>query len=163
MRKNFLIILALLSDMKIVASVLFLFFVVAGCKKPDSFEYRDVRNFKIDSLGFEKSTVRMDLVYFNPNNFGVNLKSIDCDVYVDHNYLGKYILDTSVHIAKRSEFAISSHMQVDMKNLFKNTLNSFFSNELLVELKGITRIGKGGIYITIPFAYSGRHKFSFLN
>ncbi len=80
--------------MKIVASVLFLLFVIAGCKKPESFEYRDVKNFKIDSLGFEKSTVSMDLIYFNPNNFGVDLKNINCDVYVEHSYLGKYVLDT---------------------------------------------------------------------
>jgi LEA14-like dessication related protein len=149
--------------MKIVAPILFLLVVFVACKKPESFEYRDVRNVKIDSLGFEKSIVSMDLVYFNPNNFGIDLKNINCDVYIEHDFLGKYLLDTTMHIAKRSEFAIPSHMQVDMKNLFENTFNSFFSNELLLEVKGTTRVGKGGIYITIPFAYSGRHKFSLFN
>jgi len=162
-QKNFLIILPLLSDMKIAISILFVLYVFTACKKPEGFEYRDVKNFKIDSLGLEKCSVSMDLVYFNPNNFGVNLKSINCDVYVEHNYLGKYVLDTAMHIAKKSEFAIPSHMQVDMKNLFKNTLNSFFSNELLLEVRGTTRVGKGGVYITIPFAYSGRHKFGLFN
>jgi LEA14-like dessication related protein len=161
--QNFSDNLALLSDMKIVAPILLLLYVLTGCKRPESFEYRDVQNFKIDSLGFEKSTVSMDLIYFNPNNFGVNLKSIDCDVYVEHNYLGKYILDTTMHIAKRSEFTVPSHMQVDMRNLFKNTLNSFFSNELLLEVKGTTRLGKGGIYITVPFTYSGRQKLNLFN
>ena len=50
----------------------------------------------------------MKLVYFNPNSFGVNLKRIDCDVYVDHNYLRKYLLDTVMHIAKKSEFVVPS-------------------------------------------------------
>ena len=146
--------------MKILASLLFLLVVFATCKKPESFEYRDVKNFKIDSLGLEKSTVSMDLVYFNPNNYGVDLKHIDCDVYVDHNYLGKYILDTTMHIAKRSEFVVPSRMNVNMKNLFKNALTSVFSQELLLEVNGTTRVGKAGIYITFPFTYSGRHKFS---
>ena len=145
----------------IVPLLLLLFLCMASCKKPESFEYRDLKNFKIDSLGFEKSSVSMDLVYFNPNNFGVDLKKIDCDVYIEHNYLGKYLLDTTMHIAKKSEFSIPSHMQVDMRNILKNTLNSFFSNELLLEVKGTTRIGKAGIYITVPFSYSGRHSFSF--
>jgi len=146
--------------MRIIAPVLLLIVLISGCKKPQSFEYRDLKNFKIDSLGFEQSGVSMDLVYFNPNNYGVDLKHIDCDVYVDHNYLGKYILDTTMHIAKRSEFVVPSRMNVNMKNLFKNALTSVFSQELLLEVNGTTRVGKAGIYITFPFTYSGRHKFS---
>jgi len=149
--------------MKIVVVALLLFCCIASCKKPESFEYRDIRNFKIDSLGFDKSTVSMDLVYFNPNNYGVDLKKVDCDVFVQHSYLGKYSLDTTMHIAKRSEFFIPSHMQIDMRNLMKNTFSSFFSTELLIEVKGTTRVGKAGIYITVPFSYSGWHKFSLFN
>lgn len=149
--------------MKIFAPFFLLLVVFGSCKKPQSFEYRELRNFKIDSLGFENSTISMDLVYFNPNSYGVDLKHIDCDVYVEHNYLGKYVLDTSMHIAKKSEFVVPSKMQVNMKNLFKNTLTSLFTKELLLEVNGSTRVGKAGIYITVPFSYSGRHEFSFFN
>jgi len=149
--------------MKIVIVALLLLCCAASCKKPESFEYRDIRNFKIDSLGFDKSTVSMDLIYFNPNNYGVDLKKVDCDVFVQHNFLGRYTLDTTMHISKRSEFAIPSRMQVDMKNLMKNTFASFLSTQLLVEVKGTTRVGKAGIYITVPFSYSGWHKFNLFN
>ena len=149
--------------MKIFAPFFLLLVVFGSCKKPQSFEYRELRNFKIDSLGFDNSTISMDLVYFNPNSYGVDLKHIDCDVYVEHNYLGKYVLDTSMHIAKKSEFVVPSKMQVNMKNLFKNTLTSLFTKELLLEVNGSTRVGKAGIYITVPFSYSGRHEFSFFN
>lgn len=146
--------------MKIISLLLLNCFLFAACQKPQGFEYKDLKNFKIDSLGFEQSAVSLDLVYYNPNNFGVDLKNINCDVYIEHKYLGKYILDTNMHIAKRSEFIIPSHMNVDMKNLFKNTLTSLFSNDLLLEVKGTTRVGKAGIYHTFPFTYSERHKFS---
>jgi hypothetical protein len=146
--------------MKSLAPILLLLLVFGSCKKPDGFEYRDLKNFKVDSLGFEESAISMDLVYFNPNNFGVDLRNINCDVYVEHNFLGKYILDTTMHIAKRSEFVVPSKMNVNMKNLFKNTLTSLFSRELLLEVKGTTRVGKAGFYITVPFTYSGRHEFS---
>jgi hypothetical protein len=149
--------------MKFVVIAALLFCCITSCKKPESFEYRDLRNFKIDSLGFDKSTISMDLIYFNPNNYGVDLKKVDCDVFVQHSYLGTYSLDTTMHISKRSEFAIPSRMQVDMKNLLKNALTSFFATELLVEVKGTTRVGKAGIYITVPFTYSGWQKFNLLN
>jgi len=49
-------------------------------------------------------------------------------------------------------------MDVDMRNIFKNTLSVLFSREVLIGAKGTTRIGKGGIFVTIPFNYEGRHK-----
>ena len=146
--------------MKIFAPILLLLLAFGSCKKPDSFEYRDLRNFKLYSLCFENSSVSMDLIYFNPNNFGVDLNIIDCDVYVDHNYLGKYRLDTTMHIAKRSEFVVPSKMVLNMKNLFKNNLTSYFAIELLLEDNGNKRLCNAVIYITVPCSYTGRQEFS---
>ena len=135
-------------------------FVLFSCKKPQGFEYRTMTNFMIDSLGFERSTLSMNLVYFNPNSFGVDLKHVDCDVFVNKNFLGKYVLDTSMHIARRSEFSLPSKMQVDMRNIYKNSLNVLFNNEIQVDVKGTTRVGKAGIFVNVPFTYSGKQKVS---
>lgn len=129
-----------------------------SCSKPQGFEYRDMKNFQVTNWGFDKSTVSMDLVYFNPNSMGVDLKHVDCDIYLDNNYVGKFLLDTIMHISRNSEFSIPARMEVDMKNIFKNSLNVLFSKEVLVGVKGSTRVGKGGIFINVPFNYEGRHK-----
>ena len=131
-----------------------------SCKKPQGFEYRNLENFSIDSLGFERSTISMNLSYFNPNSFGVDLRHVDCDIYINHNFLGKYVLDTSMHIAKRSEFSLPSKVQVDMRNVFKNSLNVLLGQEILVDVKGTTRVGKAGIFVNVPFTYSGKQKIS---
>ncbi|HWB26238.1 MAG TPA: hypothetical protein VG738_12195 [Chitinophagaceae bacterium] len=131
-----------------------------SCKKPQGFDYRDMKNFKIDSMGFDHSNVSMDLLYFNPNNFGVELKKVDCDVFVEHNYVGHFNLDTLMHITKRSEFAIPCRMQVSMKNMFKNALTTIFASDFLVEVKGTVRAGRMGIFITVPFNYAAREKFN---
>lgn len=138
-------------------AVLFLL-VFSACQKPQSFEYREVKNFSIDSFGLKYSTLKMDLVYFNPNNFGVDIKHVDCDVYINNNFLGKYILDTTMHISKKSEFSLPSKMQVDMKNVLKNGLTALFNKEVLVDVKGNTKVGKAGVYFTVPFSYSARQK-----
>ena len=134
--------------------------LIIACSKPQSFEYRGMQNLKIDSVGLTKSKISLELVYFNPNNFGVNLRNVNCDVYINHNYLGKYVLDTLMHITKRSEFAIPSSMNVDMKNVYKNSLNALLSKQVLIELRGSTRVGKSGIFITVPFNYSAMETFS---
>ena len=137
-----------------------LILLIFSCKKPQSFEYRGMKDFKVDSLGFEHSNINMSLVYFNPNNFGVSLKKIDCDIYVEHNYVGHFNLDTLMHITKRSEFAIPAKMKVNMKNLFKNALTAVFASDFLVEAKGTVKAGRGGIFISVPFNYSARQKLS---
>ena len=129
-----------------------------SCKKPQGFDYRDIKNFKINSWGFDRSAVSMDLVYYNPNNFGVDLKNVDCDIYLDNNFVGKFLLDTIMHIPRNAEFSLPAKMDVDMKNIFRNSLNVLLSREVLVGAKGSTRVGKGGIFINLPFNYEGRHK-----
>lgn len=129
-----------------------------SCSKPQGFEYRDLKNFKVNNVGFDKSNISMDLVYFNPNSFGVDLKRVDCDLYLDNNFVGKFMLDTVMHISRNSEFSLPATMDVDMRNIFKNSVNVLFSREILVGAKGSTRVGKGGIYVTVPFNYEGKHK-----
>ncbi len=145
--------------MKIFGACLLLF-IFTACSRPQAFEYRGLKNFSIDSVGFVRSVVKMDLVYFNPNNYGVDLKNINCDIYLNQSYVGHYILDTNMHIAKRSEFSIPSKMAVDMKNLLKNTLVTVLSPDVLLDVKGTVKLGKAGINMTIPFHYSGRQSFS---
>ncbi|MEJ7683037.1 MAG: LEA type 2 family protein [Segetibacter sp.] len=100
------------------------------------------------------------MFFFNPNTFPVDLKKIDCDVYLDSNYVGKFSLDTTMHISQASEFILPVGLDVDMKNVFKNSLNLLINNEVLISAKGTTRLGRGGIYITIPFNYEGKQKLN---
>jgi LEA14-like dessication related protein len=146
--------------MRLIIFLALFIVLMTSCNKPQSFEYRGMQNLRVDSIGLISSKISLDLIYFNPNDFGVELKNVNCDVYINHNYLGKYILDTTMHIAKRSEFTIPSSMNVDMKNVYKNALGTFLSNQVLVELKGSTKVGKSGIFITVPFEYSAMEKFS---
>jgi len=134
--------------------------LLAACQKPQGFDYRDVKNIKVENMGFDKTVLAMDLVYYNPNGFGVDLKKVDCDVYIDNSYLGKFQLDTLMHIPRKSEFLLPSRILVDMKAVLKNGLNLLFSQEVLINVKGTTRVGKAGFFKTVPFDYETRHKLS---
>jgi LEA14-like dessication related protein len=148
--------------MKKLLPFLVLIFVVfyTSCKKPEAFTYRDLKNFRVSNFGLDKSRVSMDLVFFNPNYYGVDLKKVDSDIYIDSTFAGKFLLDTTIHIAKNAEFTIPASFDVDMKTIFKNTLNLLISNEVLVGARGTTRVGKGGIFVTIPFQYEGKQKLN---
>ena len=102
----------------------------------------------------------MDFVFFNPNSYPVDLKKVDCDVYLDSNYVGKFLLDTTMHIAQTTEFTLPATLNVDMKNVIKNSLNLLMSNEVLIGANGSTRVGRAGIYVTVPFHYEGKQKLN---
>jgi LEA14-like dessication related protein len=102
----------------------------------------------------------MDLVYFNPNSYAVNLKNVNCDLYIDSSYLGKFVLDTLMHIPKASEFTVPATMQVNLREVLKNSVSLIFNNEVTIAARGTTRVGKGGFFVTIPFSYQGKQKLN---
>jgi LEA14-like dessication related protein len=146
--------------MKILFSLSIIILLVSSCKRPQGFDYRDVKNISLEKLGFDSTTLKMDLVYFNPNNFGVVLKNVDCEIYVDKKYLGHYSLDTIMKIEKKSEFALPSTIKISMKNVYKNALNLLFNKEVELNVKGSTKVSKMGITISVPFDYTSMHQFN---
>lgn len=129
----------------------------ASCKKPAGFEYRGINNVKLENVSMSRSTVLLNMLYYNPNNFGVNLKHVECDVFVDSNFIGKYALDTMMHIDRKAEFTIPTKMDIDMQNILKGGIFALLGQKVQITVKGRTRVGKGGIFITVPFDFTGRY------
>ena len=48
--------------------------IFSACKKIKSFEYRNIKNVEVKALGFNQSALSLDLIYYNPNEFGVDFK-----------------------------------------------------------------------------------------
>ncbi len=111
-------------------------------------------------MGMGETVVAMDLVYYNPNNIGFQIKRTEADVYVENVYLGKAISDTLIKVAKRSDFIIPIRIKADMKNLYKNAWSAFLNKSVLITAKGTITAGKAGIFKTIPLDYEGRHEIS---
>ena len=132
-----------------------------ACKSPQAFEYREIKHVELKHLGFSKTVVLLDLVYYNPNNFGVTLKKVDCEVSLNQNYLGHYLLDTTLHIAGKSQFVVPASVEFDMGDFLKRGASILLNKEALVGVKGTTRIGKFGIYRNIPIQYETKYKLPF--
>lgn len=130
-----------------------------SCAAPKPIEYRDFKSFSVDKLGFSQSTVRMDLVYFNPNKVGLQLKRTDLDIFIDGTYLGHTAQEWQITIPKKQEFSIPIKIDVDMKNLLKNGWNTLTRKEVLVKVTGKVKVGKANVFISYPVNYEGRHSF----
>ncbi len=145
----------------------FIFLIIAiistqyACKAPQAFEYREVKHVQLKHLGLSKTAVNLDLTYYNPNDYGVNLKKVDCEIFLNQSYLGKYLLDTSMHIAGKSVFVIPVSVEFNMGDILKRGTSIFLNKEALIGVKGTTRVGKMGIYRNIPIQYETKYKLPF--
>ncbi len=142
--------------MKIVA-----FLVIVSCsfltscntKNIREPEYRDVRNIKLMELGPLQSTAGVDLVYYNPNNFGVQLTNASGDIYIDSSFFGHFELKEKVQVRKRSEFTLPAVVKIDMISAIKNQREIFQKAEALLRLQGMAQVRKAGFSREIPINY----------
>ena len=146
---------------KYITLILLSSFVIMSCSAPKELQYKTFHNFSIGKLGFDKSTISMDLEYYNPNNFGMQLKRTDLDIFIDGNLLGHSTTDSLLRIPRSSSFLIPIKFNVDMQNVFKNAFSALSGKEVLIKLTGKIKIGKGNVYMNVPVDYESKQTFSF--
>ena len=141
----------------------FFIFLSAGflfsCGTPKPLEYKNYQNLVIEKIGFNSSLVRMDIVYYNPNNFGLQLKHTDLNLYVNGNFLGHTEQEYQITIPKRDNFSIPIQLSIDMKNIFKNAFQSFLTQQVTVRASGTVTVGKANLFINFPVNYESIQNF----
>ena len=143
-------------------SWIYVFVIMAflSCSSPKALEYKTFRNFSVEKLGFNNSTISLDLEYYNPNNYGLQLKSTDLDIFINGNLLGHSSLDTLIRIPRRDTFSIPVKFDIDMQNAFKNAWYTLTGKEVLVRLSGKVRVGKANVFMSFPVEYETKETFS---
>ncbi|HEY8690109.1 MAG TPA: LEA type 2 family protein [Chitinophagaceae bacterium] len=141
-------------------SIFILLLIISGCSAPKELEYQDYKNFHVESLGFNASRVTLDLQYYNPNNFGLQLRRTDLDIFINNNFLGHSASDTLINIPRRDTFLLPIKFDMDMKNALKNAWSTMVGSEVLVKVTGKVKVGKANVFMSMPVNYEGKHKFS---
>jgi LEA14-like dessication related protein len=143
--------------MKTILSLVISAFFLASCGSTSNIsepEYRDIRDIRLIEAGILKSKAGMDLVYYNPNNFGVTLTDARGDVYIDGHWLGKFEVPENVNVKKRSEFIVPAVVNVDMIGAIKNQRELFKKKEAEIRIDGYATVRKAGISKQIPIKYT---------
>jgi LEA14-like dessication related protein len=138
-------------------------FLLAACARPKDFDYLGVSDLKVLKFGLKESTVGVNVKYYNPNKYPVTMKHANVDVYVNNNYFGKTILDSTIHISGRDTFFLPVLLTVEMNNNAMSLMQSFSQgqHEFQFRIEGKARVGRGGFYINYPIKYEGTQKFGF--
>ena len=131
--------------------------LLASCKsdKIREPEYREIQNVHILDVGLLQTTAGLDLVYFNPNDFGVTLSEARGDVYIDNMYFGRFGIQDKVTVRKRDEFIVPVIVKMDNISAIKNHRDIWKKKEAMIRIEGFATLRKAGFNKEIPISYEG--------
>ena len=132
--------------MKTLSTILVAFALIfASCQSAKNVsepEFRDISDIRLIDVGLLKTTAGANMIYYNPNNFGINLSSARGDVYVENVYFGSFELNQEVRVSKRSEFILPVTLKIDNINALKDQGNILKKKEALVRIEGFALVRK---------------------
>ena len=114
----------------------------------------------VENIGFAGANLNVDVIFYNPNNFSLELRRTDVDVFINDQLLGHTTQDVQLKIPKRNSFVVPVSLAVDMKNLLKNGLIALFNKEVTIRVLGKVKLGKAGVFKTFPVDYQTIQKIS---
>ncbi len=132
-------------------------FSCSSVKEPD---FKAIENVRVSRFGAKESSLNLDILYHNPNKFRVKLKRAEGDAWLDSNYLGHFIIDSTVRIEPASDFRLPVTLQMDMTYFFQNTAAIFLNKEVLVKIEGKAKLSKGAISARYSIHYEGMQNLS---
>jgi LEA14-like dessication related protein len=144
--------------MKTFISTLLLAFVAifsscSSMKEVSEPEFRDISNIRLVKVGLLQTTAGADMIYYNPNDFGIQLASARGNVYIDGAYFGHFELDQKVQVRKRSEFVLPVIFKLDNVGAIKNQKDIYKKKEAMVRIEGYALVKKSGMSKEIPIRY----------
>jgi LEA14-like dessication related protein len=134
----------------------------AACKKLQDFQFLGVQNFRVKTPDYNTATLSADVLCYNPNGYGVKVKHIDAQIFVNGNLAGNYTLDTLMQIPARANFVFPARMEI--KNygaIFSGALSLLTNKEMSLRVVGNVKAGKNVVYINFPFDITSSQKLDF--
>ncbi|HVI47368.1 MAG TPA: LEA type 2 family protein [Chitinophaga sp.] len=135
--------------------------LASACEKMKDLEFVRVVGVTMEELGMSKSIVRLNLAYYNPNNFRLQLKDAKFDLFFDDTPVGHSIQDTLIAIPAKDTFYFPVKLEVNMGNVLKNAWSAFSSKEVTIKATGNCKVGKGGIFLPFPIKCETRQPLNF--
>jgi LEA14-like dessication related protein len=139
-----------------LSRILFLLMIVvlASCADPKSFEFKGIKSVNIEKASFKKNVLNAQLEYYNPNNFNLTLRKIDCDVFVNDQKFTHYALDTALVIPSMANFIVPAKMEIELANILKHSVDIIYNKPMKITIVGSATLSKGIFTKTIPVNFT---------
>ena len=79
-----------MKGLKLVLAISSLLFILTSCLENP--EFKEVSNFKIDSINKEKISFNVDISAYNPNGYNLKVRKSSFNLYLNDHYIGQAFL-----------------------------------------------------------------------
>lgn len=124
--------------------------LLAACATPKALEYRGVENIYIQGLSLEQSQIGLDIRFYNPNPYQLELKSGNIDIYINDHYLGNSSVQTLTVVPRENNFLLPLRLNASLKGILQGALSLLTKQEVNVKLAGNIKAGRNGLFVNIP-------------
>ena len=128
--------------------------LLISCKDVQRPVFEDVENLKVGRFELATTSITANVRFKNPNRFGLHLKKIDCDLFVDSARLGHFVNTEEVQIPANGTFHIPVKGDVQTSRMMEYARKTLFNEPSIVLIKGVVRVGRSGVYRNVPVAYT---------
>ena len=140
--------------------LLFVIVLLTACSDPQSFEFKGLQDIQLEKLTMGKNTIRANIKYYNPNDFSLVLKQIDCKVLLNNGKFTQLKLDTNFTIPPKKDFLLPAQFEFQMSDLVKNSMELLLNKPVKLNIKGNATLSKGMFTKTVPIDYETTQKLN---
>lgn len=130
---------------------------IQACGKVENPKFKRLDAFGIRKIDMQNVVVGFNAAFFNPNNFGVNVKEAAFDIYADSLYLGKFVQPRETIVHAGSEFSIPMEGTISLQQAL-GKWKGMLGKEVLLKGTGDVKVGKAGVFVSKKLDFQGRHK-----
>jgi LEA14-like dessication related protein len=137
-----------------------LFVIVSSCSKPAPPQVIGLTNIKSTNTGADTTVVSAGLLIYNPNNYAVNLKKAEAEIFVNNQLSGSSYLDTLLKAKAKDTLKVPVKILLQTKKILNNGLGMLLGEAIEIKFLGKAMVGRSGFYTTVPFEYTTKQKLS---
>jgi LEA14-like dessication related protein len=142
--------------MRIILVLAFSYLLFTGCTKPQAAEYLGIQNISIQNFAGNNAQLNLEVKLFNPNKFEIKLWSMEADCMLANKMVGKASVDSLILMPPNQETIIPVSTNIELSEILSNSISLLLGAELIYNVKGTAKAGKGSVKWNIPFNQSGK-------
>ena len=140
--------------------VLFIILLLTACSEPQSFEFKGLQDIQLDKLTMGNNIIRANIRYYNPNDFSLVLKQIDCKVLLNNGKFTQLKLDTNFNVPPKKDFLLPAKLEFQMSDLVKNSMELLLNKPVKLNITGNATLSKGMFTKTVLIDYETTQKLN---
>jgi len=135
---------------------------ISSCTKISRPVYAGYDSFKIQRPGINNRVITGNVKLYNPNNYALQLKKADADVFLNEKLLGHMSLDSLIIMRPHDTSRVPLALQSSAGNLLQASAGALLDSNARLRITGEVKVGRGGVFVTVPVNFTSTENIASL-